>query len=172
MATAAIVLGSIAAAGTAYSVHQGRKAAKAQKRAGEVQRKQRLAEEARARRQQLSEARRKRAAVINATSAGGLQGSSGEVGGLGSLQANLGGNLGFMEQSSNRSTMFERFQQNAASANQKANTGSAIAGIAMQGASMFGPPAPDTTQPSGGGSIGQAGGTFSPMFRTNVGPRN
>ena len=171
MATAAIVLGSIAAAGTAYSVYQGRQSAKAQRRARDVQKKQRIAEEARARRQQITEARRKRAAVVNATAAGGLQGSSGAVGGLGSLQASLSGNLGFMEQSSNRSSMFEGFQNQAASANQRANIGSAVSGLALQGASIFNTPSTGT-DPSGGGSIGQANGTFSPMFRTNVGPRN
>lgn len=170
MATSAIILGGIAAAGTAYSVYQGRKAAKASKRAAAVQRKQRLAEEARARRTQIAEARRKRAAVVNAAVAGGLTQSSGFFGGLGSLQAQLGGNLGFMEQSSRRSSMFEMFQGKATSAQNKANIGAAVAGLAMQGASMFSP----TPSPSvgSGGSVGQANSTFSPMFRTNVGPRN
>ena len=140
--TTAVAVG-VAAAGTAYSVYQGRKAAKAQRRAREVQRKQRIAEEARARRQQITEARRKRAAVVNATAAGGLQGSSGAVGGLGSLQSSLGGNLGFMGQSSERSRMFENFQGDAASANQRANIGSAVSGLALQSASLFDTPGPN-----------------------------
>lgn len=160
MATGAIILGGIAAAGTAYSVYQGRQAAKAQRRAAQVQRKQRQAEEARARRQQIAEARRKRAAVINATAAGGLRGSSGEAGGLGSLQTSLGGNLGFMEQSSQRSTIFENFQGQAVSANQRANIGSAAAGLAMKGASMFGTPSPSIVREP------RQAGASSPLFDT------
>ena len=160
MATGAIILGGIAAAGTAYSVYQGRKAAKASRRAADVQRKQRQAEEARARRAQIAEARRKRAAVVNAAAAGGLTQTSGFSGGLGSLQSQLGGNLGFMEQSSGRSDMFERFSAQATSAQQRANTGSAIAGLAMQGASMFSAPTP-----TAGPSVRQAGAS-SPLFDT------
>lgn len=157
--TTAVAVG-IAAVGTAYSVYQGRQAAKAQKRARDVQRKQRVAEEARARRQQITEARRKRAAVVNATAAGGLQGSSGAVGGLSSLRSSLGGNLGFMEQSSQRSTMFENFQGDATAANQRANIGSAVSGLALQGASLFG-------GPSGGGKASpRQAGASSPLFDT------
>lgn len=174
MATGAIILGGIAAAGTAYSVYQGRKAAKAQRRAADVQRKQRQAEEARARRQQIADARRKRAAVVNAAAAGGLTQTSGFTGGLGNLQSSLGGNLGFMERSSQRSTMFENFQGDAASAQQRANIGSAVSSLALQGASMFSSTSPSTSADTGmtKANMGQGGGTFSPMFRTNVGPRN
>jgi len=162
MATGAIILGSIAAAGTAYSAYQQRKAGKAQKRAAEVQRKQRLAEEARSRRQQITEARRKRAAIINATSAGGLSGGSGEAESIGSVQSQLGGNLGFMEQSSNRSRMFENFANKANAANTRAATGGAVASLAMQGVGMF-------SGSSGGGSqmfSPRQAGPSSPLFDT------
>lgn len=159
MATGAIILGGIAAAGTAYSVYQGRQAAKAQKRATDVQRRQQTAEEARARRAQITEARRKRAAVVNATAAGGLSGSSGAVGGLGALQSQLGGNLGFTEQSSTRSGEYEGFMNKANSANWKGSVGSAVAGLALQGSSMFG-------TPSAGNSTVRQAGASSPLFDT------
>lgn len=159
MATGAIILGGIAAAGTAYNIYQGRQANKAQKRAAGIQRRQAAAEEARARRAQIAEARRKRATVVNNAVAGGVQESSGFTGGLGSLRSQLGGNLGFMDQSSARSSMFERFVGKANSATQKANIGSAVAGVAMQGASMFG-------APSAASASARQAGSGSPLFDT------
>lgn len=158
MATGAIILGSIAAAGTAYSVYQGRKAAKAQRRARGVQQAQRRAEEARARRSQIADARRRRARVVNAAAAGGLTQTSGFTGGLGNLQSQLGGNLGFMDRSSERSTMFENFQQSAANSQGRANIGSAVSSLSMQGAGMF----------SGGGGSPQPrqASSSSPLFDT------
>lgn len=165
MATGAVILGAIAAAGTAYSVYQGRQAAKAQKRARGVQKEQRQAEEARARRAQIAEARRKRAMVVNTSGAGGTLDSSGAIGGLGNLQSELGGNLGFMERSSDRSSLFEHHIGRANSATEKSNIGSAIAGISMQGAGMFGPPSAPTGSKAVKAPVRQAGPT-SPLFDT------
>lgn len=161
LTTGAIVALGIAGAGTAYSVHQGRQAEKAQKRATQVQRRQRQAEEARARRGQIAEARKKRAQVVNAATAGGVQNSSGMAGGLGSLQSQLGSNLGFMSRGSARTNMFEKFAADANQHQSNANTGSAIANLAFTAAPMFGSTggAPATPNP-------RQARLGSPMFDT------
>jgi hypothetical protein len=126
----AFVVGSIiAAAGTAKSVQQQRRAASSQRKAQEEQLKRQQAADARERARQVREARVARARAQQAIENQGAGGSSIASGALGSIQTQLGSNLGFQANQQASVLTQSGFMQDAASARSSAATGQAIAGL-------------------------------------------
>lgn len=101
LSTIAIIGLSVAAAGTALSYQQQRRARSAQNAAAEDQRRanavqsaQNADQSARERRQQIREERIQRAQILNSAELTGTEGSSGEAGAIGGMSSQLGSNLG------------------------------------------------------------------------------
>lgn len=128
----AIVAAVTAVAGTAVSIQQGNKAARAGRQAAAVQKRQQQAEAARSRRSALREAQMKRAqARVRAEAVGGA-GGSGVAGGLSSLSSQVGSGLGFAGASTARSGLISDFGVQQQTALTRAQSAGAIAGLGMQ----------------------------------------
>ena len=99
MATAALVVGAVAAVGgTALSIKEGRKAERAGKQEARIRKVGAEAKNARSRRQQVAAARRARAATEAQAASSGISGGSGELGATASLDTQLATNLSFSNQ--------------------------------------------------------------------------
>ena len=126
MAISAAVV-AVAAVGAAYESNQARRQ---QERANAEQVAGNKSEAMRERRMQMREERIRRASIMQASEATGTEGSSGEIGALGSLtttlQSNIGTNLGRLQTAQNISI----FQQKAADALNRAETYQAIGKVA------------------------------------------
>lgn len=135
MAETIAIIGAVtAAAGTAFSVVQGRKAAKGQEKARNEQRKLQELEEQRRRRAQIRERRQRVGALINAGGVGGSGESSGVFGGRSSINSQFSSNSGFLSQSKGLTDNVSSFSQSAADAQGRAQIGS---GLSSVGATLF-----------------------------------
>jgi hypothetical protein len=124
------VAATIAAVGAAASIHQGRQAAKAQRKAGAAQQRIADAQTARERRGQVREARIRRAEVISQAEATGASGSSGAMGATSSIQSQLGSNLGHINYVQGQSQYASRQLQQAAKFQSNAATAQAVSNLA------------------------------------------
>lgn len=121
-----IVLAAVAAVGTAASYSAQKKQAKEAKKAAKAQEKARKAQQVRddlsarrTRRKQIMEAQRKRAQIIAQGEAAGVSGSSGVVGGAGSINTQLAANTGFLNTNVATSNFVSGQNQIAADAQSK-----------------------------------------------------
>jgi len=136
----AIVAAVTAAVGTAASIQQSNKAARAGRQAAAVQKQQQQAQAARSRRSALREAQIKRAQALVRSQAVGGAGGSGVAGGLSSLNSQLGSGLGFAGASTARSGLISDFGVQQQTALTNAQSASALAGLGMQGLQLKGFP--------------------------------
>jgi len=125
-----------AAAGTALSITESRRARKQQKRAAQVSARRRALESRKATVAGIEDARQMIGTVQNVAGLTGAQGGSGAQGSVGSLMTQMGTNATFNQQLLQFSKRQEQYMQKAMDAQYKAQTFSAIAGLAMSVASF------------------------------------
>lgn len=130
------VLGGIAAVGTAASIDQSKKAARASKKAAQVETNIRQGAERESTNQAIREQMIRRSRVLSASENTGSTGSSSVVGSLGALDTRTGSNIAFNRGQELGNIAIGNFNQQAADALTKASTFSAVSGLAMQGASL------------------------------------
>lgn len=126
MSTAA----AIAAVATVYSVDQQRKAQKAQRKSEKLQQRRADAQAARDRRSTIRQARVRRAQILNESAQTGAAGSSSESGAIGSLQGQLGSQLGASFQNQALSGQISRQNIKASRYGGNASMGMSVAGLA------------------------------------------
>lgn len=117
-----IALAAITATTTAISVSQARKSAKAQKKANAIQTGKEKFQQSEDVRKRIRARRIAEANLINSSEAGGTQGSSGEVGGIGSLSSQVSNSVANQSFESRTNDALSRQGQIAANANLKAQT--------------------------------------------------
>lgn len=161
--TIALVGLATAVIGTGFSAYQGIRASKAQKKAQKAADQQRRLEEQRQRRQLIREQRIKRARLANIGAQTGTSDSSAVQGGMSSLSAQTGAELGFGSQMSGLSGIISRQTLKANNASMLGSIGSSVAnlgGSVFSAAGGFGslkrPPSPTTVNAAGGG-LGASG---------------
>ena len=134
----------VGAASTIHSIQQQKKSAKNQKKAQQAQQRIQEVKAARERRKQVREAQVAQAQVEAGAQASGVTQTSAAVGGAGSIQTQLGSNLSFLDQVGELTQQTSIFNQRAASASSRAATSQAVAGLGLQGASIFAAQIPPT----------------------------
>jgi hypothetical protein len=134
MAEVAILVASLAvSAGSAYSANQNqRRAVSSQNAALTAQREQNELQAARQRRDVIRTSRVARARATNAAASQGVMGSSGNLGGLASIQAQLGSNLSFLDSYNRLSDVASEQLGRANTYTQRAETASSVGRVAMQ----------------------------------------
>lgn len=95
------------------------KSVKAQRRQGAAQLRMQNIEMQRQRIAQVREARAKRAQILAASESAGVAGGSGEAGGIGSIQSQLGANLSFLDTA--QASQQYQFKQGVKSADAQAD---------------------------------------------------
>ena len=161
VATTAVLLG-VAVAGTAASIDQNKKSARAQERAQKIQQKQQAMQTARERRKQIRAARQSQAELRATAFAQGTAQTSRTAGISGNIAQERAGNLNFIDQSSAFTSAIGQQNIKAARAQSQAGTYGALAGLAMQGAQsgLF----------SGSSSAPAAGGVKDPKTGAIMSP--
>ena len=138
---AALVIASVL--GTAASIDQSRKSARAQEKSQKIQQKQQAMQTARERRKQIRAARQSQAELRATAFAQGTAQTSRTAGISGNIAQEKAGNLNFIDQTSAFTSAIGQQNIKAARAQSQAGTYSALAGLAMQGA-QFGQKAEGT----------------------------
>jgi hypothetical protein len=137
MGPAAVPIGlALFGAGTAYSIHQGQEASRAQRRSSRAQERLASARQVRENQQAVRQRRAAAAQIAARSEAMGVAGSSGEAGAISSIGAQTGSNIGFAGMQRGMGAQISAFNQAAATAAGRAQLGSTIAGI---GGQMMGP---------------------------------
>lgn len=134
MAPAVIIAGAslaVAAVGTASSISSQKKQAKFQKKANQAQRAQDNLRAARERKEAIRAARASRGMAQQAAVNQGAEGSSVSLGGLGSIDSQLGSNLSFLDQFNSLSDQASVSLGKANQHGANAQTASAVAGFGM-----------------------------------------
>lgn len=126
------IAATIAVAGTAYSVSQGQKAAKAQRAAAGKQIEMQQQQAARERRSAIRASIIRRAQLQSQAVAAGVETSSGVLGGQTSMASQLGANLGFGNVMSGLSREYTQLTAQAADYSARSQMGSAISSIGFQ----------------------------------------
>ena len=129
--------------GTTASVDQNRKSAKAQEKSQKIQQKQQAMQTTRERRKQYRAARQAQAELAATAFAQGTSATSRTASIGGNIQQEAGTNVGFLNQSEGFTSAIGQQNIKATKATSRANTYSAIAGLAMKGA-QFGADAEGT----------------------------
>ena len=137
-----IALIATAVGSTAASIVQGQKANKAQERAQKIQQKQQAMQTARERRKQIRAARQSQAELRASAFAQGTAQTSRTSSISGNIASTRAENLSFIDQSSAFTSAIGQQNIKATQATSRANTYSAIAGLAMQssGTGLFDKP--------------------------------
>lgn len=133
---AIISLAATGAATGAYSAYEGHQGRKEEKRARKVEGRIRDVQTARERRRAIREARVQRADIEAGAQATGVAGASGAITGAGTVGTQLAANLSFLDQVSELQDRASMFRERAASRFGKAQTASAVSGLAFTGASF------------------------------------
>lgn len=128
---AAIAAAIIAGVGAVASHTQSKKAAASQEKAIEEQRKQESIRAARERAKTVREMRIKRAAIQAGAVNMGVGGSSGELGGVSSVQSQAASQVGFISQIEQSSNLANQYMQDAAGHKSSAATYGAISNVAQ-----------------------------------------
>ena len=130
----AILLGSLAvSAGSAYSSNQNqRRMVSSQNKAIDAQRQQNELQAARQQRDAIRSSRAARAKALNAGASQGAMGSSGNLGGLASIQSQLGSNLSFLDSYNRLSDVASEQLGRANVFQQRANTAESVGRLAQQ----------------------------------------
>lgn len=137
---------------TAASIDQTIKAGKAQKKARSEAAAGQKAEQARERREQIREQRIRSAQLLQRSEASGTGESSGEMGALGSLSTNLSSNIAMNLGRAQTARNISMFEQDAASALNRANNYQALSslvGTVASSSSASKNPAKNTTPSMG-----------------------
>lgn len=129
---AALVIASVL--GTAASIDQSRKSARAQEKSQKIQQKQQAMQTARERRKQIRAARQSQAELRATAFAQGTAQTSRTAGISGNIAQEKAGNLNFIDQTSAFTSAIGQQNIKAARAQSQANTYGAIAGLSMQAA--------------------------------------
>jgi len=139
--TTAVLLG-VAVAGTAASIDQNKRSARAQERAQKIQQKQQAMQTARERRKQIRAARQSQAELRATAFAQGTAQTSRTAGISANIASTKAENLSFIDQSSAFTSAIGQQNIKAARAQSQANTYGAIAGLSMQvaGSGLFDKP--------------------------------
>lgn len=116
------VLLAISVASTAGSVYTQTKAASAQRKAGQAQRRQEALAAAVQRRQQIKAGRQAQALALQAGENQGVSGSSGVEGGVGSLKSQMTANLSFLDKQTGLADYAGRMFDKASRLQQTATT--------------------------------------------------
>ena len=136
-----VALLGLAVAGTVHSIDQQKAAGRDQERGRKAQQRIQDVKSARERRKQVRAAQRAQSELALQGQTKGAGGSSAVVGGASSIQTQLQSNLSFLSQTTQLAQQASIFGQRAADHKGSAGTGQAVAGLALQGASIFGGPA-------------------------------
>lgn len=145
----AIAALAVATVGTGYSIYNGERAAKENRKAQELQRQANQITEARTKRDSIRQARMAYAKSQQSAENQGVSISSSSQGGLGSIQSQLGSNLSFLDQISTINDQASAALGRAATFEQRAKTADSVAGL---GFSAF-------------GASGQLQSSFDKMFK-------
>lgn len=140
---------AIATVGTGYSIYNGERASKENRKAQELQRQANQITEARTKRDSIRQARMAYAKAQQSAENQGVAVSSSSQGGLGSIQSQLGSNLSFLDQISTINDQASAALGRAATFEQRSRTADAVAGL---GFSAF-------------GASGQLQSSFDKMFK-------
>lgn len=135
MPPVAIIAGAalaVAAVGTYSSIQNQKKQRKMMKRANAAQRAQDNLKAARERREAIRNARLSSGAILQGSVNEGVQGSSAALGGLGSIQQQLNQGLSFLDATNRLSDQASVALGKANEYASKAQTASAVSGLAMQ----------------------------------------
>ena len=137
---AALVIASVL--GTAASIDQSRKSARAQEKSQKIQQKQQAMQTARERRKQIRAARQSQAELRATAFAQGTAQTSRTAGISGNIAQEKAGNLNFIDQTSAFTSAIGQQNIKATRAQSQANTYGALAGLAMQssGTGLFDKP--------------------------------
>ena len=129
----ALLAASVAVSGAgAYSANQNqRRAVSAQNEANRIQQEQANLQSARQQRDAIRQARLARARATNAAATQGALGSSGSLGGLASIQSQLGSNLSFLDTYNQLSDQATTQLGRANMFNQRAQTASTVSQLAL-----------------------------------------
>lgn len=122
---------AISGAGVYSSNQNARRAVAAQNKASQFQQEQANLQFARQQRDAIRQARLARARATNAAATQGVMGSSGAMGGLASIQAQLGSNLSFLDTYNRLSDQATEQLGRANKFNQRAQTASAVSQLAL-----------------------------------------
>lgn len=123
---------AVAAVGTYSSIKSQKQQRKAMRRANAAQRAQDNLKAARERREAIRNARLSGAAILQGSVNEGVQGSSAALGGLGSIQQQLNQGLSFLDATNRLSDQASIALGQANEHGSRAQTASAISGLAMQ----------------------------------------
>ena len=132
MAALTTILAATAVAGTAYSISQQEKAGKAQRAAAATQQRMQAAQATRERRGAIRQALLARSTMQAEAAGAGVIQTSGYAGGRGAIGAQLGANLGFGSMMSGLGAQYTGFTGQASLAQNRAQLGSAVAGLGFQ----------------------------------------
>lgn len=119
----------LAVGGTAKGVHEQRKAARSSRRAALARDRINALKEQKALTQSVREGRIKRAAVEAIGETTGAAGSSGVLGGMSSIQSQLGSNLGYFGQLRDETDVFDAAMSSAAKRQEKGQMWGNVANI-------------------------------------------
>ena len=128
------ILVAISAVATAGSLYSSSKAASAQTKANQAQRRQEALAAAIQRRQQQKEGRKAYAMALQAGENQGVAGSSGVEGGTGSITSQINANLSFLDQQTQIADYAGKMFDRAARWSTRAQMFSGISSLAMVGA--------------------------------------
>ena len=134
--TAFVVSTAVTAGGTIYSAQQQRKSAKAQQRAAALQERRQKVEQARRRKEAIREARAALGTAVNRAALQGVSGSSGALGGQGSIVSQANTNLSFLDETQRITDQASRQLGKARVFAQRAETGAAVAGLGQIGMNL------------------------------------
>lgn len=132
----ALAIGA-AVVGGAMAIKGQRDARRAARRSAAAQQKQQDVASRRQRRQAIREAQIARAQTVASAQASGATGSSAALGGAGSLGSQLGTEMGYSTQMSGLSRDISRFEQQRASAQNRAQIGGTLFSAGWQGIGGF-----------------------------------
>lgn len=148
-ATLAAITAGTTVVTTAYSISQNQKAKAEQKKQQGIQRASNLAQQQEERRRQIREERIKRARVLQSAENTGTAGSSGELGGIGSLATqlsnNIGANLGIIDRANQMSASAQSEASAKVNAGISSQLGQMAPGLITLGDSIFSQPKTNPT---------------------------
>jgi len=127
-----IIAGVASIAGGVAQAKEKKTAAKREKKARRVQAALGEAQAQRERRETVRQSRIQRAQILNQGEIGGVAGSSGVQGGVGSVQSQAASNIGFQQQQLAGQRTISDLSQGAADARSRGSTFGAIGGVANQ----------------------------------------
>lgn len=138
VATILAIASLVVAAGSAYVAHKDSvAAARAQRQASQTAQAQNVVAQQAQIRDQVRQDRIRRAQIMQASANTGTLGSSGELGGIASLDSQTGANISGINTTANTQSAISGFQNQAQSELQKAETWSSVGQLASSSFNIF-----------------------------------